>query len=387
MRKVKTAAAAIIVFTILAPRLAAAETSTYISESNYSVSYKAEDFGADSIFDAIPEDVRNNLPDGAENLNPKDVVDKFSLSYFTKLIGKLLTAALYPAVKMLSTLLGLVIISSALGALKGMFKSESMTSVFDFVSGLCIMLAMFSTVSNLFESVKVYLNRLSGLINVMLPVMTAMNIAGGNLSASVVSANAMMISLAFIETLATKVLFPVLQICFGMTIASCMGSGLKLDGISKLVRGVFTWILGLISAGISAMMSFQNTIAERADSLSMRAVKFAATSAIPVAGNIAGDAVRTVAGSLTLVRSTVGWVGIILILLLTMPVIIEVLLTRLGVTVSSTAAGIIGLEREKTLLSELSGLLGFLIAVCVISSLMFIYALALFARCSAAAGA
>lgn len=361
-------------------------TDSYATDAYATDSYSAKDFNAGSIFDALPDEIRENLPYGAEQLNPNEVVDTYSYGYFSRIIGKLLSAALFPATRMLSKLLGLVVIASALSSLKGVFKSESLTSVFDFVSGLCIMLAMFTTVSNLFETVRAYLYQLSVLMNTMLPVMTAMNIAGGNLSASVVSANAMMIALTFIETLASKILFPVLQLCFGMTIASGIGSGLNLDGITKLVRGLFTWILALIAAGISALMSFQNSIAESADSLSMRAVKFAATSAIPVVGGIAGDAVRTVAGSLSLVKSTVGWVGIVLILLLTLPVIINVLLTRLGVVISETAAGVIGLEREKKLLAELSGLLGFLAAVCVISALMFIYALTLFARCSAAVG-
>ena len=127
-------------------------------------------------------------------------------------------------------------------------------------------------------------------------------------------------------------------------------------------------------------MSFQTTIAARADSLSMRAVRFAASNAIPVAGGIAADAVRTVAGSLSLVKSTVGWAGVVIIALMTLPVMIQVLLTRIGVLLAGTSASVLGLEREKSLLDEVSGLLGSLIAVCLVASLMFVYALAVFAK-------
>ena len=345
--------------------------------------YTPDDFDADSIFDALPDELREYLPEGAESFDPELTRSSFTFGFFANVILKLISAAVNPAAKTFATLLGLTIVASVTGSLKGIFKSDGISSLFDFMSGLCIMLAMFSVTTGLFDSVSEYLTRLSVLVNAMLPVMTAMNVAGGNLGSAAVSANAMMLSLSFIQLLATSVMFPVLRICYGMSIASGLG-GVKLDGITKLIRGLLSWVLGIIAALIGCVMSFQNSIAARADSLAMRAVKFAASGAIPVVGSIAGDAVRTVAGSLTLVRTTVGWTGVILILLLTLPVIIEVLLTRLGVVLAETAANIIGCERERGLLNEISGLLGFLAAVSVISGLMFIYALTLFATSSAA---
>ena len=398
LKKLLAAAAVIPLIMVSAVRLSAAETDltepdNYETDSTdttagyttddalteVNAQYTPDDFDADSIFDAFPDELRGYLPEGAESLDPEVTRDGYSFGFFVTVIAKMLSAAVYPAAKTFSMLLGLVIVASTLSSLKGIFKSDGMTSLFDFASGLCIMLAMFSVVTGLFDSVTNYLTRLSVLVNAMLPVMTAMNVAGGNIGSAAVSANAMMLSLSFIQLLATSVMFPVLRLCFGMSIASGIGGGLRLEGITKLIRGAMTWVLAIIGTLIGTVMSFQNSIAARADSLSMRAVKFAASSAVPVVGGIAGDAVRTVAGSLSLVRATVGWTGVALILLLTLPVIIEVLLTRFGVILAESAAGIIGCDRER-------GLLGFLAAVCVISGLMFIYALTLFARSSVALG-
>ena len=348
--------------------------------------YTPDDFDAGSIFDALPDELREYLPQVADSFDPELTRDSYSFGFFAGVITKLISAAISPAARTFAILLGLIIIASAISSLKGIFKSDGIASLFDFMSGLCIMLAMFSVTTGLFDRVVEYLTRLSVLVNAMLPVMTAMNVAGGNLGSAAVSANAMMLSLSFIQLLATSVMFPVLRLCYGMAIASGISGGLKLDGITKLIRGLLSWVLAIIGTLIGCVMSFQNSIAARADSLSMRAVKFAASGAIPVVGQIAGDAVRTVAGSLSLVRATVGWTGVILILLLTLPVIIEVLLTRLGVILAETAANIIGCDRERGLLSEISGLLGFLAAICVISGLMFIYALTLFATSSVALG-
>ncbi len=345
--------------------------------------YTADEFDADSILDALPDEVKQRLPDG-DVFSGDGFADGFSANYFFSLIKDTFVSLLSPMLRTLSVTLGLVLVASALSALKGVVHSGAMVSLFEFLSGLCIMITLYENAVTLARSVQEYLYRLTGVVGVMVPVMISIGTAGGSVTSSAANANAMMLALAFVETLAAQVLFPILQLCFGLSVASGIGGTLKLGGISKLIRGTLTWVIALIGAIISAVMTFQTSIAARADSLSMRAVKFAASHTVPVVGGMASDAVGAVASSLSLVKSTVGWVGVIIILLLTLPVILNVLLTRLGISISEVAADVIGLEREKNMLSEMSGLLGFLAAVCVIAALMFIYALALFAKSAAA---
>lgn len=357
----------------------AVESSDVLTSELYSV----DEFDVDSIKNALPESVREALPDG-DIFSPEDFSDRFSAEYFFGFISSVLRSLIGDSVKTMAFCLGLVIIASALGSVRGMLHSAPLSALLEFVSSLCIMLALYGSITSLVGSVKVYLGQLTTLIGAMVPVMVSVSVAGGNVTASAVSANAMILGVAFVETITAGALFPVLQLCFGISVASGMGGMLRLGGISKLIRSVITWILGLIGAVISAVMTFQTSIAVHADSLSMRALRFAASNAVPVVGGMAGDAVSAVAGSITLIKSTVGWVGVIIISVMTLPVIMNIILTRLGITVVRTAADVLGAERERGVLDEMCGLLGFLAAVCVISAIMFVYALTLFAGSAAA---
>lgn len=338
--------------------------------------YSAEDFGADAIIDSLPDEVKELLPE--DIFDPKGA-SSADVGFFAGVIRTLLKKTLGTALKSFSRLLGLLLICSAISALRGAVKSDGMTGLFDFLSGICIMLELFGEARELFEAARSYLFGLSSIMDSFIPIMSAMCAAGGGISSAAVSSGGLILGLELIEKLAANGLMPMLRLCFGIAMASGLGGGLKLSGISRLIRDGFSWGLGLSAAAISAVMTFQTTIAARADSLSMRAVRFAASNAIPVAGGIAADAVRTVAGSLSLIKGTVGWAGVVIVVLLTLPMLLRVLLTRLGVTLAGIAAGILGLDREKSFLDELSGLLGSLCAVCLIASLMFIYALAVFA--------
>ncbi len=342
------------------------------------------DFDADSILRSLPDAVREALPE--EIFQTEGFAERFDAAYFFDLIERAIESAFSPALRMCAVMLGVVLTAASLHAAKGLFASESMSTLFEFVSGLCILLTAYENLRGLFLLAEAYLTQLSGIVTAMVPVMLAIGTAGGNLTSSMISGNGMMLGLAFVEMLAAHGLFPMLRLCFGITAASGIGGGLQLGGISKTVRNIFTWILGFAAAVISAVMHFQTVITARADSLSMRAAKFAASQAVPVVGGIASDAVGTVAESLSLVRSTVGAVGVIIILVLTLPILVQILLVKFGVGVSETAAEMLGLTREKNLLSELCGLIGYLAAVCVIAALMFVYALTLFAKTSAALG-
>ncbi len=347
--------------------------------------YTADDFDVSRIIDSLPEDVRARLPDGV--FESDRFVERFSLEYFVNLIGDAVASALSPALKTLCKTLGLVIVASALCALRGTVRSKGLGVPFEFISGLCIMLTLYTNAVSLVDTVEVYLAQLSNVVNAMVPVTIAVGTAGGSVSASAVSGGAMLIGLSAVETLAKEGLYPILQLCFGLSVASGLGSVPGLGGISKTVRGAFTWVLGLTTALISAVMTFQTSIAARADSLSMRALRFAASKSVPVVGSLASDAVSAVAESLALVKATVGWGGVIIIAVLTLPVVTNVLFTRMSVVVSGVAADVLGLEREKRILEEIAGLLGSLAAICVIAALMFVYALAVFAKSAVAMSA
>ncbi len=342
--------------------------------------WSPEDFDADLILEPIPDDVRELLPRG-EIFDSDFAVERFDVAYFARVGLKLVASALEPALESFAFLMGLVLLSSALGSLRGV---GTLGKAYGYICSLAIMCAFFGRMEGLVARVSVWLETLTGVVTAMVPVLGGIAVAGGNVTSAVVSSNAMLIGLAVVENLAAGGLMPILRLTAGLSLASGLGGDLKLSGLARQARAAYSWMLGLCAAAISAVMSFQTTIASRADSLSMRAVRFAASSAIPVAGGIAADAVGAVATSLSLIRSTVGWVGVVILLLLALPILLEVLLTRFGVNLAATAADVLGLEREKSLLEELSGLLGSLCAVVVIVSLMFLYALAVFAVGSAA---
>lgn len=349
--------------------------------------YSGMDVGSDAILDAAPDDVKDMLPDEFDPNDPEKILEIYTPSYFLETVWRIVKKSLAPALRILSSILGIIIISATVNSFSGLAKEGALSNVVGFVSTLCILLIVYSFVAELIENVTSYLQNISNMMNALLPVMTAIGLAGGNISGTAVASQGMLLMLSFIGVLSGQIFFPTVRVCFALSAASGLGAGnfgFRIDAISKFVRQVMGTILALIAAIISAVMTFQNSIAASADSLSMRAVKFTTSNAIPVAGGIASDAVGMVAGSLSAVKKNTGWVGIVIIMLITMPIIVKVLLSRLGIMLSSMAAGVLGLDKERTILDDISGLLGYVCAVCIIIGLMVIYSLVIISNTSAA---
>ena len=135
-----------------------------------------------------------------------------------------------------------------------------------------------------------------------------------------------------------------------------------------------------------AMLAAQNTLGTRADSLAMRSMRFAATNWIPVVGGSVAEMFRTISAGVGYLRGTVGICGVILLILLLFPTLIQLFLLRLCWQLSASAADLLGCDREKKLLDEFASILGYLIAAVSICSSVLMLAMILLAQSAAAIG-
>ena len=129
---------------------------------------------------------------------------------------------------------------------------------------------------------------------------------------------------------------------------------------------------------LTVTLSAQSVLVGRADSLGMKGVKYAVGQFLPVVGLSVAGTLPTVAAGISALRGVCGVSGIILLALLLLPTLVELLLMRAALTLSSTVASLLGCDGEARLISEMASLHGYLAATVSICSITFALALALF---------
>lgn len=349
--------------------------------SDYGDSYE-------KMLDSIPEDVAELLPEGLFSDDPEQIYQaaeqvtgfKYILSCVLRLTGLRLGDSL----RLFATLLVILILSAMLRSLRGLARSAVLNQAVNMCTTAAMLGALIVTQYEQLQAVTLFLDRLNMLANAMIPLMGTMYTLGGNVAAATVNNAAMMVFMTVCENLCNRTVIPVTVVCIALALASALSPAVDMKGIATAIKKCYTFIISFIMMLLITVLSAQSTLAAAGDSLGARTAKFMAGSFIPVVGGALGESLKTVAGSIKYIRVSVGVVGIVIILLLLLPTLISVLLTRLALMASGTAARLLGCAEEATILGELTGVYGYLMAVICACSVMFIFSLTLLTRTSAA---
>jgi len=229
------------------------------------------------------------------------------------------------------------------------------------------------------------MKRMDVVISAMLPIMTLIYTLGGNVATAVVNSSGTAITLSVINTLCQHGLFPVLKTLFGLSLTSSVGGFQGINEISKTVRTIFTVILSGMVTVFSIFMLFKTNLAIASDGVAARTVKFAG-SFVPVIGSALGDSVRGLISSLSLIKSSCGLVGIVIVLCATLPILICIITNKICFDLAGGVANMLGCEAEGKIMKEFSSILNFALAITVTISVLFVFELTIFINTSLVLG-
>jgi len=244
--------------------------------------------------------------------------------------------------------------------------------LFSYCVTLVLCLIGFRALMQLFSETAAYFSSIHTAVTAALTTLTVLGAMRGAVTTATVTGMGMAMFLSVMEAVTSGVLFPFLRVCTGLSLASSVGGGEGLSQISGLLRRQFLWLIGALMMLLCAVLSYQTVLARASDSVALRTVKFTLSGAIPIIGGAVGEAASAVAAGVSLTSKTVGVLGVAAVLWQILPTLCAVYLTRLAFSVSAGAASFLGMPREEAVLGECASLVGFLLAVCIVSAVLYI---------------
>ena len=356
----------------------------FATEDKESLGMPEEYYG---VIDELPPEVADKLPEGIYSENVEDIgeslVEIGSAEYIFAFMGELIGNGLGKAVSLAARLCGILILSALFGSMK-----RNLSDVVSEAIGFCISCAVFAAIIDVtytqIEMVSDFFGRLNSLIVGMIPVTGAVYAMGGNIGTSVASSSGMYAFLAVSEGICAKTIVPISCVCIVMALCRGIAPNINLQGITSGIKKCYTFVLGMIMTILLALLSSQTAITAAADSTAARAAKMVTSSAIPVVGGSVAETLRTVASGVQYTKSVVGVGGIVFLLILLLPTLVSLLLTRLAFIFSGSVADLLGCESEGRLIRELDSVWGFMIAVVAMCSVMFVLAMTIFIKTTVA---
>ena len=318
-----------------------------------------------------------------------DAVTEKELSGDSKinLFGKILTffsdalkVGTASSLRAFALIMTVVILSSVMASFKWTTTNTSLHTAYEYISVLALSGVTFTVFTGVFIFIQQALNSLNIFMAALLPVTSSLYIFGGNAATAAASNGAMLLFFSLMNAVSAKFLMPFLQIAFALCLASAIPGTVNLTSISTLVRNTTTTVLAFIFTVFGFTMYLQTAIASSADNYAYRSVRFASGVFVPVIGSMIGDASRTVFGSIGVIKSVAGAVGITVILSIVIPPIVLVVMYKFALLGCAIISRALGCERESRFLYELNGIMNVLMALVIGAAAVLIIALAIFIK-------
>lgn len=314
----------------------------------------------------------------SEEMSGKNQINFFGkiLSFFSDALKAGSTSAL----QAFALIMTVVILSSIFSCFKWTTTNSSLHTAYEYVSILALSGVTFTIFISVFNYVQSTINTANIFMTGLLPVTSSLYIFGGNSTVAAASNASLLLFFSIMNAISAKFLIPFLQISFALCLASAIPGTVNLTSVSTLVKNTTTTVLAFMFSIFGFVMYLQTTIASSADNYAYRSVRFASGVFVPVIGSILGDASRTVMGSIGVIKSVVGAIGVTAILSIVIPPIVLVVLYKFALLCCAILSRTLGCERESRFLYDLNGIMNVLIALVIGISSVLIIALAIFIK-------
>jgi stage III sporulation protein AE len=343
----------------------------------------AEDYDPEALASEIGQDIaelQEGVPDSAEEIlsengiSPSDTEAMTSVTpgdIVSYIWSEIKAKAGYP-LRVFAALIAVVMLSSLVEALENTVADKKLTRIYGVI---CVMVAVTVISLPVSQTITTAASALgSGGIFMAgyIPVFAGITASSGQITSAASYSVIVVFASNLAVTIATNYMIPVLSVCMALGIIEAINPNFSLSGITAAIQKVTQTIISFAMVIFLGLLSTQSIIGASADTLGVKAAKFAASNFIPIVGSAVADAYTTVKASLGLLRGGVGFFGIAAIFVMIIPPLLEVGLMRLAFSAAEIACDLFGTTSIKVLLSNTVKILSLVFSILVCFSVMLI---------------
>lgn len=336
-----------------------------------SVSAHAEEYDLSGIYDSLSDDVKNDMSKLGADSADVNSLGRISLDSVVSQLANTAQSQSAAPLKSLINITAILLICSMLSAYKSSL-SPAVGETVNTAAALCVSCVVTAPAVSLIGQTQDVILTASNLMLAYIPIMTVILTAGGSAAgagayyASVIAAG------EGVSRLCSDVIVPFLNMFLGLSIVSSVAPNVNLSGFTGLISRTFKWLLGFSMAVFTSVIGIKQLLSNSLDTVSVRAVKFAVSSFVPVVGSALADAYKTVQGSIGVLKTGTGVFVIIAVAVTFLPVIIQGVLWSLTLSVGKSLSETLGMAQAAKLLDALGAVFSAVISVALCVSAIYI---------------
>lgn len=325
---------------------------------------------SDAVSSGAGDEVNSILEE--ENIsveNSESISDISIWNIIEKIIG-LFTESLKQPLSMLGKIIAICVLCSLAQSM--MPVNAGMLKVFRTISVLSSVTVIYDSIYSGFQMITDSLDRMSEFMLAYIPVFSSVSAAGGSVASGGSYYALTLVLCEIIAAVSNKILMPFLSIVLAVSLVAAINPELSFCGAASSIKKCVQWILGGLMTIFTGLLTIQSITGSAADSLAARTVKFTASSFIPIIGGAVSEAYSTVYGSLGVIRSGTGTIGIIIICIIVLKPILIILSVKFVITLGKIINEMFGQREIAEFLNSTNAVLSMGLSVLIAFSVIFI---------------
>lgn len=327
------------------------------------------------------EEAERALPDGASELyglrDGGSLLSKFSWESVLDFLSGSTYTIIKEALRDFARIFAVVLIFVLLGGVMQAAEKSYASTAFDFTAMLVAALTFYSCMGRALQEATGAVQDLSIYIKALMPVFAGtLTMSGAPVSGTVLPAAALA-GINLLSDLNLRFFLPMIQLYFSLCLAGGISKKITACGFAKIVKSTVTWCLTAICTIFVSLLSIQRLITGASDGVAAKTAQFALSSIVPVVGGIVKDALATVAGSINMIKSVAGAIGVGAIFFVLVPIFIRLFIYSILFRLAAAFSSFSGTSRLSDFLSAAAEVWNIIFAVTACEGILFVLGIAI----------
>lgn len=280
------------------------------------------------------------------------------------------------------TVLVFILLSAFLQSLKAE-SDDSVNMIYSTATALLVATVVLVKLTSTVSLASMAISVASNFVYAFIPVFCSIVVASGGITTGFSTNTTLLILSQGLSFISSNVFMPIVNCYLALGVTSSLRYELNLDKLLSSVKKIITTCISFVSGVFVSVLSVKTAVAGRADMLGLRSIRFAINSVVPVIGSSISEGLLSIQAYSSLIKSSVGIVGVMAVVLVFLPSIIEVVLWRISLTLCVIVSDVFG---DKSVSAVLNAFLNTLLLINVILILSMVTTVISFGILIAAGG-
>ena len=280
------------------------------------------------------------------------------------------------------TVLIFILLSAFLQSLKAE-SDDSVNMIYSTATALLVATVVLVKLTSTVSLASMAISVASNFVYAFIPVFCSIVVASGGITTGFSTNTTLLILAQGLSFISSNVFMPIVNCYLALGVTSSLRYELNLDKLLSSLKKIITTCISFVSGVFVSVLSVKTAVAGRADMLGLRSIRFAINSVVPVIGSSISEGLLSIQAYSSLIKSSVGIVGVVAVVLVFLPSIIEVVLWRISLTLCVIVSDIFG---DKSVSAVLNAFLNTLLLINVILILSMVTTVISFGILIAAGG-